>query len=76
MGTNACEAATVASSCCGLAAAVVTRDGSPAASALAIVHDTLSERCPIVAGVLNLSTLAGVREGTIGVTLSTKEAKG
>jgi hypothetical protein len=74
-GTNACEAA-AASSCCGLAAAVVTCDGLPAATALAAVHGALSECRLVVAGVPKLSTLPGMRAGTVGVTLSTKKARG
>jgi hypothetical protein len=73
-GTNDCEAAT-ASACCGLTTAVVTRDGSLAAAVLAAVRGTLSERRPIVAGVPNLSTLAGARAGMVGVTLLPKEVK-
>jgi hypothetical protein len=42
---------------------------------LAAVHGTLSERRPVVAGIPNLSALAGTRAGTVGVTLSKKEVK-
>jgi hypothetical protein len=55
---------------------VIMHDGSPAAAALTAVRGALSECCPVVAGVLNLSALADTREGKVGVTLSTKEAKG
>jgi hypothetical protein len=41
-------------------------DSSPAADVLAVGRGTLSERRPIVADVLNLSTLAGARAGTVG----------
>jgi hypothetical protein len=74
-GTNASEAVTAASSCCGLATAVVTRDSSPTAAGLAAVCGTLSERRPVIMDVLTLSALTGVREGTVDVTLSTKEEK-
>jgi hypothetical protein len=51
----------------------VSRDGSPVATAA--VRGTLSERRLIVTGVPDLSALAGVRAGTIGVTLSTTKQK-
>jgi hypothetical protein len=54
-------------------AAAVTRDGSPIAAALAAVCGALSERRLVVAGVPNLSALAGVRVGMVGVTLSAKK---
>jgi hypothetical protein len=73
-GTSACEATAVASSYCGFAAAVVTRDGSPTAVALAAGHDTLSERRPVIADVLNLSGLTSVRAGTVDDPLSIKES--
>jgi hypothetical protein len=65
--------AAAASACCGPVTTVVMRNGSPVAAALATVHGTLAERRPIVAGTLDLSTLAGARVGTIGVTLSTRK---
>jgi hypothetical protein len=74
-GTNACEAATAAASCCGLAAAITTRDDSPAATALAAVRCALSERRLVVASIPNLSTLAGARAKTVGVTLSVEKRK-
>jgi hypothetical protein len=43
---------------------------------LTAVRDTLSERCPVVADALNLSTLTDVREGMVGDPLSTNEGKG
>jgi hypothetical protein len=46
----------------------VARDSSPAAA-----RDTLSERFPVVADVLNLSALTRVRSGTAGDPLTTKE---
>jgi hypothetical protein len=75
-GTNAREVVAATTSCCGLATAVVTWDGSPTAVELATVRGTLSERLPIVADILNLSALTGTRAGTVGVTLATKEGKG
>jgi hypothetical protein len=53
--------------------AAVSRDGSPIAAALAAVRGALAERRLVVTGVPDLSTLAGVRAGTIGVTLSTRK---
>jgi hypothetical protein len=50
-------------------AIAVSRDGSPAAAALTAVRDALDERRLIITGTPDLSTLAGVRAGTIGVTL-------
>jgi hypothetical protein len=76
VGDQCLRAHAATSSCCGLAAAVVTHDGSPASTALAAVHDTLSERRPVVANVVNLSALTGARAGAVGVTLTTKEGKG
>jgi hypothetical protein len=72
-GTNTYEAATTASSCHGLAAAVVARDGSPTAAALAAAHDTLSERRPVVADVLDFGALTGARSGTASDPLTMKE---
>jgi hypothetical protein len=72
-GTNAREAAVTASSCCGLA--VATRDSSTVVTALAANCGALSERRLVVAGVPDLSALAGVRAGTVGVTLSAKKRK-
>jgi hypothetical protein len=57
--------------CYGLAVAVVTRAGSSA-----IARDTLSKRRPVVADLLNLSTLTGARAGMTNDPLSTKERKG
>jgi hypothetical protein len=56
-------------------AAVVTRDGSPAAATLTAVRGALSERHLVVAGVPNLSALASARAGTVGVTLLAKKRK-
>jgi hypothetical protein len=73
VGTSACEAATTAPSCCGLAAAIMMRDGSPATAALAAARGTLSERRPVVTDVLNFSALTSARAGTAGNPLTTKE---
>jgi hypothetical protein len=54
-------------------AAAVTHDGSPITAALAAVCGALSERRLVVVGVPNLSALAGVRVGMVGVTLSAKK---
>jgi hypothetical protein len=53
-------------------AAAVSRDGSPVAAAPATVRGALDERRLVVTGAPDLSALAGMRAGTIGVTLSTK----
>jgi hypothetical protein len=74
-GTSVCDVAAASSSCCGLAVAVVTRDGSPVAAALAAVRGTISEHCLVVASVPNLSALAGTRAGTVRVTLSAKKMR-
>jgi hypothetical protein len=52
------------------------RYNSPATATLAVVRGALSEHRLAVADVLNLSALTGARAGMVGVTLSTKEAKG
>jgi hypothetical protein len=72
-GTSAYDIVVVASSCCRLVAAAVTRGGSPVASALAAVRGALSECRLVVASVPNLSALAGMRAGMVGVTLSAKK---
>jgi hypothetical protein len=56
-------------------AIAVSRDGSPVAAALTAVRDALDERRLIITGTPDLSTLAGVREGMIGVTLRTKKQR-
>jgi hypothetical protein len=48
-------------------------DGPPIAAALAVVRGAISKHRLIVVGVPNLSALAGVRAGTVGVTLSAKK---
>jgi hypothetical protein len=74
---STCTTADVASSyCCGLAAAVVTCNGSPAATTHAAAHDALSERRPITSDVLSLSALMGARVGTAGDALTTKKKGG
>jgi hypothetical protein len=72
-GTSAYDIAAAVSSCCGLATAAVTRDGSPVAVTLAAVYGTLSERRLVIEGIPDLSALAGGRAGTVGVTLSTRK---
>jgi hypothetical protein len=62
-GTSACDVAAAASSCCGLATAAVTRDGSPVAAALPAGCGALSERRLFFVGVLDLSAFAGARAG-------------
>jgi hypothetical protein len=74
-GTSAYDVAAAASSCCDLVAATVTRDGSPIAAALAAVRGALFKRRLVIMGIPNLSALAGVRAGTVGVTLSAKKRK-
>jgi hypothetical protein len=56
-------------------AIAVSRDGSTVAAALTAVRDALDERRLIITGTPDLSTLAGVRAGTIGVTLCTKKQR-
>jgi hypothetical protein len=72
-GTSTCDVAVVvaasSSSSCGPVATAASRDGSPIAAALAIVHDAHDERRLVVTGAPDLSTLAGVRAGTIGITM-------
>jgi hypothetical protein len=74
-GTSAYDVAAAASSCCDVVAAVVTRDGSPIAAALAAVRGAIFKRRLVIMGIPNLSALAGVRAGTVGVTLSAKKRK-
>jgi hypothetical protein len=45
------------------------RNDSPVAAALAAVRGALSECHLVIAGVPNLSALAGARTGTVGVNL-------
>jgi hypothetical protein len=71
-GTSACDVAAAASSCCSLVTAAVTRGGSLVAAA---VRGTLAERHLVVAGVPNLSALAGARPGMVRMTLSAKKQK-
>jgi hypothetical protein len=47
-----------------------------AVATLATARGTLSERCPIVADVLNFSALTGARSGTADDPLTTKEREG
>jgi hypothetical protein len=63
--TNACEAATAASSCCDLATAVVTRNGSSTAATLAAVRGAVSETPPCRRGHPQLEGL-GRRQGGDG----------
>jgi hypothetical protein len=73
-GTITCNTiAVAASSRCGPVAAAVSRDGSPVTAAA--VRGTLAERRLVIAGVPDLSALAGTRAGTIGVTLSIRKRK-
>jgi hypothetical protein len=56
---------------CGPMAMAVSRGGSPDAAALAAARGALDERRLIGTHASDLSTLAGARAGTIGVTLRT-----
>jgi hypothetical protein len=60
---------------CGLAAAVVARDSSPAVATLAAARGTLFERRPVTNDVLSLSALMGARAGTDDDALITKEGQ-
>jgi hypothetical protein len=55
----------------GPVAMAVSRGGSPNAAALTVSRGALDERCLVGTDASNLSTLAGARAGTIGVTLRT-----
>jgi hypothetical protein len=72
---TAVAAAAAAASCCGLVATAVPRGGSPVAAALPTACGALDERRLISTDVSDLSTLAGARAGTVGVTLRTKKYK-
>jgi hypothetical protein len=56
-------------------ATAASRDGSPVAATLTAVRDALDERRLVIIGAPDLSALAGVRVGMIGVTLRTKKQK-
>jgi hypothetical protein len=56
-------------------ATAASRDGLPVAAVLATVRSALTECRLVVTGVPDLSALASVRVGTIGVTLSTRKQK-
>jgi hypothetical protein len=81
VGTSADDADTTAavtataSSCCGPEATTTSCNGSPVAVALTAARDALDERHLVVTSVPDLSTLAGTRAGTIGVTLRMKKHK-
>jgi hypothetical protein len=71
-GTDVCDAAAT-SSCCGLG--LGHRHPKSLVVALAAVRGALSERRLVVAGIPNLSSLAGARVGTVDITLSAKKRK-
>jgi hypothetical protein len=56
-------------------AIVVPRGGSPVAAALAAAHGALYERRLVSTAASDLSTLAGARAGTVGVTLRTRNTR-
>jgi hypothetical protein len=68
-------AATTAAPCCGPVATVMPSGSSPDAAVLAAARGTLDERNLIGTAVSDLSTLAGAREGTVGVTLRTRNTR-
>jgi hypothetical protein len=68
-------AAAAATSYCGPVATAVPRGGSPVAAALPTSCGALDECRLISTDVSDLSTLAGARAGTVGVTLRTKKYK-
>jgi hypothetical protein len=63
---------TAATSCRGLVASAAPRGGSLTTTSLSAALDTLNERRLVGTNVPDLSTLAGVRSGTIGAALSTR----
>jgi hypothetical protein len=72
MGAAAVATAAAAVSCCDPAATVMGRGGFPVAAESPAACDALDERHLVSMDVFDLSTFAGARAGTDGVTLQTK----
>jgi hypothetical protein len=61
--------------CCSPVAIVVPRGGSSVAATLAAAHGALYERRLVSTAASDLSTLAGARAGTVGVTLRMRNTR-